>query len=88
MASTRVVVRNKYGLHAKPAAMFVQLANQFKSDVYVNKNGVEVNGKSIMSVMMLAVERGTEITIRCIGEDEKEALEALKKLVDSGFDEE
>lgn len=81
-------MRNKLGLHARPAALFVQLANKFKSDIFVNKNGVEVNGKSIMSVMMLAIESGSEITIRGVGEDAQEAVKALTALVESGFDEE
>lgn len=87
MAASRVKVKNKLGLHARPAALFVQLANTFKSDIFVNKNGVEVNGKSIMSVMMLAVEYGSEIVIRGVGEDAEEAVKALTALVESGFDE-
>ncbi|MFQ6103141.1 MAG: HPr family phosphocarrier protein [Candidatus Glassbacteria bacterium] len=88
MAANTVTVRNKLGLHARPAALFVQLANRFKSDIFINKNGVEVNGKSIMSVMMLAVESGSEIIIRAVGEDAEDAVNALSALIESGFDEE
>lgn len=88
MATSKVIVRNKLGLHARPAALFVQLANKYASDIFVNKNGVEVNGKSIMSVMMLAVESGSEILIRGVGEDADEAVSALVQLVDSRFGEE
>ncbi len=88
MASNRVIIINKLGLHARPAALFVQLANKFESDIFLTKNGVEVNGKSIMSVMMLAIESGSEVIIRALGRDENEAVEALSLLIDSGFDEE
>jgi phosphotransferase system HPr (HPr) family protein len=88
LATSKVTIKNKLGLHARPAALFVQLANRFKCDIFVNKNGVEVNGKSIMSVMMLAVESGSEIIIRGVGEDAREAVKALTELVESGFEEE
>ncbi len=88
MATSRVTVKNRLGLHARPAALFVQLANKFSSDIFVNKNGVEVNGKSIMSVMMLAVESGSEILIRGVGDDADEAVGALVDLVESQFGEE
>jgi phosphocarrier protein HPr len=88
VATSRVTVQNKLGLHARPAALFVQLANKFSSDIFVDKNGVEVNGKSIMSVMMLAVESGSEILIRGVGDDADDAVRALVELVDSRFGEE
>jgi phosphotransferase system HPr (HPr) family protein len=88
LATSKVTIKNKLGLHARPAALFVQLANRFKCDIFVNKNGVEVNGKSIMSVMMLAAESGSEIIIRGVGEDAREAVKALTELVESGFEEE
>ena len=88
MATSKVTIKNKLGLHARPAALFVQLANRFKCDIFVNKNGVEVNGKSIMCVMMLAAESGSEIIIRGVGEDAREAVKALTELVESGFEEE
>jgi phosphocarrier protein HPr len=86
--NTEVVIRNKYGLHARPAAEFVKLANQFTSEVWVRKDQIEVSGKSIMGVMMLAAECGSTITIRAAGGDSERALEALSALVSNGFGEE
>jgi len=83
-----VRIRNKYGLHARPAAEFVKLANRFRSDIWVKKEEMQVNGKSIMGVMMLAAEFGSEITIRACGEDAEQALEELADLVSRGFGEE
>ena len=83
-----VVIQNTYGLHARPAAEFVKLANQFRSQVWVEKDQVEVSGKSIMGVMMLAAEHGSVIRIRADGEDSAEAVEALSLLVARGFGEE
>lgn len=85
---TEVVIRNKYGLHARPAAEFVKLANRFRSEVWVRKEDVEVSGKSIMGVMMLAAENGSTISIRASGDDSAEAVEALRELVSNGFGEE
>ncbi len=82
-----VQVRNKFGLHARPAAEFVKLANQFKSEIMVRKHDVEVNGKSIMGMMMLAAECGVEITVRASGPDADRAVEELAKLVETGFGE-
>lgn len=81
-------IRNRQGLHARPAAEFVKLASGFESEVWVEKDGMEVNGKSIMGVLMLAAEAGSEIRIRAIGEDAESAVEALAGLVHSGFGEE
>ncbi len=83
-----VQVGNVYGLHARPAAEFVKLANTFKSEIWVSKDGLEVNGKSIMGVMMLAAERGSTIEIRAKGDDAEQAVEALVRLVAVGFGEE
>ncbi len=83
-----VQVGNIYGLHARPAAEFVKLANTFKSEIWVSKDGLEVNGKSIMGVMMLAAERGSTIEIRAKGDDAEQAVEALVRLVAVGFGEE
>ncbi len=83
-----VQVGNVYGLHARPAAEFVKLANTFKSEIWVSKDGLEVNGKSIMGVMMLAAERGSTIEIRATGDDAEQAVEALVRLVAVGFGEE
>ena len=83
-----VTVANAYGLHARPAAEFVKLANSFKSEILVSRDGLEVNGKSIMGVMMLAAERGSTIEIKARGCDAKEAVEALVNLVTDDFGEE
>jgi phosphocarrier protein HPr len=86
--STEVTIVNKYGLHARPAAEFVKLANRFSSEVWVSKDQVEVNGKSIMGVMMLAAERGSRVSIRAQGEDAGAAVKALAELVQNRFGEE
>jgi phosphocarrier protein HPr len=82
-----VVIQNRYGLHARPAAEFVKLAARFRSSIMVRKDELEVNGKSIMGIMMLAAERGSEIVIRADGEDAGAALEALVELVNRRFGE-
>ena len=82
-----VRIANKYGLHARPAAEFVKRAGKFRASIYVKKDDVEVNGKSIMGVMMLAAEHGSEITIRATGEDAEQAVTSLAELVESGFGE-
>lgn len=86
--STRVKIVNKYGLHARPAAEFVKLANRFDAEVWVSKDDVDVSGKSIMGVMMLAAECGSTIEIRAAGDDAPEAVEALSGLVANRFGEE
>ncbi len=83
-----VTIVNVYGLHARPAAEFVKLANRFRSEILVKKGDLEVNGKSIMGVMMLAAEKGSQLAIRASGEDAEEAVRALVKLVADGFGEE
>lgn len=87
-ARRTVVIRNQAGLHARPAAEFVKLANRFKSDITVRKLDVEVSGKSILGVMMLAAEYGSEITIRAVGADADDAVRELAALVDRKFGEE
>lgn len=87
-AQRSVLIQNKYGLHARPAAEFVKLANQFRSDVFVRKQDIEVNGKSIMGMMMLAAECGAEITIRADGDDAQAAVSRLIGLVEQKFGEE
>ena len=83
-----IQIQNRYGLHARPAAEFVKLASRFRSELWVKKDDLEVNGKSIMGVMMLAAEYGSEITIRAVGDDATEALSELCGLVDRKFGEE
>ena len=74
-------VKNKQGLHARPAALFVQLANKFDSKITVTKDGQDVNGKSIMGILMLAAEKDSEILIVAEGDDAKEAVGALGGLI-------
>ena len=85
---TEVTIVNKYGLHARPAAEFVKLANRFRSEVWIAKDEVEVSGKSIMGVMMLAAEYGSSVRIRASGDDAREAVDALTALVNGRFGEE
>ena len=87
MAERTVTIVNKVGLHARPAAQIVKLASQFKSDITLSRDDLEVNGKSIMGVMMLAAERGTSLLLRAEGDDAEPALDALAKLIADGFGE-
>lgn len=82
------VIENKLGLHARAASRFVLLANKFKSDIFVEKDGKEVNGKSIMGLMMLAAAKGSRLRIRAEGEDASKAVESLGELIRSRFGEE
>lgn len=81
MVERNVIVRLETGLHARPAARFVQEANQYHSEIYIVKGNKKVNAKSIMGVMSLAVAKGTEITIIADGTDEQKAVEALVEIV-------
>ncbi|MCK4401215.1 HPr family phosphocarrier protein [bacterium] len=83
-----VVIENTLGLHARPAALFVQLANKFQSEIFVGKKGQKVNGKSIMGVMTLAAGKGEKIAITADGNDAEEAVNALEKLLKDKFGEE
>ncbi len=80
-------VRNRMGLHARPAALIVQTANKFPCEVTLEKDGQNVNGKSIMGVLMLAATQGSIITVRTEGSDAEPALKALGELVQAGFGE-
>jgi len=82
-----VRIPNELGLHARPAAAFVKLSSRYECDIYIAKGGLEVNGKSIMGVMMLAAECGSTVRIRAEGPDAAEAVGALASLVESGFGE-
>ena len=78
---------NRLGLHARPAAEFVKVAGRFKSNITVRKDELEVNGKSIMGMMMLAAECGSSLLVRAEGEDAEEALAAIAALIAAGFGE-
>ncbi len=88
MIEKKLVILNKMGLHARPAALFVKTADKFDAEVFISKDGVEVNGKSIMGVLMLAAEQGSEVVLRITGKDEKELCTALVDLLEGKFDEE
>ncbi len=82
------VVSNKLGIHARPAAMFVKTANRFTCDIFVEKDGEKVNGKSIMGLMMLAAGPGSKLTVHANGPDASKALTELESLIKRKFDEE
>ena len=87
-ATVTVTIVNRLGLHARPAMCFVDLASTFQSNVTVRRGDQEVDGKSIMHMMMLAATKGTALEIVADGPDAEKACEALRQLVDGGFDEE
>ncbi|MFQ6334053.1 HPr family phosphocarrier protein [Methylophilus sp. 3sh_L] len=87
MAKLSLEIINKLGLHARASTKFTQTASQFKSEVWVEKNGRRVNAKSIMGVMMLAAAKGSTIDIEATGPDEDQALAALQALVNDYFGE-
>ena len=86
-AEKEIAIINRLGLHARPAAMFVRIASRYRSDVWVSKEGEEVNGKSIMGLMMLAAGQGSKLRLRCEGPDADKALEELEQLINSKFNE-
>jgi len=82
-----VEIKNKLGLHARAAAKLVHTAARFKSDIKIRKGDEEVDGKSILGILLLAAGRGSVITLKADGEDEREALDAIEKLIEVKFDE-
>lgn len=87
MIEREVRIKNRAGLHTRPAASLVKLAAKFKSDFVICKDGFEINGKSIIGVMTLAAEQGSILLLRFLGEDEQQAAEAILDLFERGFDE-
>ena len=83
-----MIIKNRFGLHARPASKFVKEAGKYKSSIYVERDGEEVNGKSIMGLMMLAAGEGSKLLVKASGEDASEALDALQELVSNKFGEE
>lgn len=81
MTKKEVVIKNKTGLHARPAALFVQIANKYESDITIIKEDQEVNGKSIMGILMLAAEKGSKIMIIADGDDAETAVAELSKVL-------
>ena len=84
----RFHVANKLGIHARPAALFVKTANRFSCDIFVEKDGEKVNGKSIMGLMMLAAGPGSKLTVHAQGHDASQALAEIETLIKRKFDEE
>ena len=87
MVQKEILIKLEDGVHARPAALFVEKANSFKSSIKIVKDNIEVDAKSIMSIMMLGLTFGTKITLKVDGEDESEALETLYKFIDNNFHE-
>ncbi len=87
MIEREVTIRNRTGIHTRPAAVLVKTASRFKSEFLIYKDGMEINGKSIIGVMTLAAEQGSKLLLRFAGEDEEEAARAVIALFESGFDE-
>jgi phosphocarrier protein HPr len=81
-------IRNRLGIHARAAALLVKTANRFVSEVTLEKDGVEVNGKSIMGILMLAASKGSKITLKVNGKDSIQAIQVLGKLIENRFGEE
>jgi len=81
LVKKQLVVKNKSGLHARPAALFVQIANKFESRITVKRDDEEVNGKSIMGILMLGAEKGSVIIIEADGEDAQLALKELERII-------
>jgi phosphocarrier protein HPr len=81
IASKKLTVKNKQGLHARPAAMFVQIANKFEANITVSRDEEKVNGKSIMGILMLGAEQGSEIILEAEGKDAEAALVELERII-------
>ena len=88
MLKKEFLIINKLGLHARASALFVKTASRFAAEVRLDKEGIEVNGKSIMGIMMLAASKGTTVSLTVEGADEAEALQAIGELITNGFGEE
>ena len=88
MLKKNFLIINKLGLHARASALFVKTASRFAAEVKLNKEGIEVNGKSIMGIMMLAASKGTTVSLSVEGADEEEALQTIGELITNGFGEE
>ena len=86
MLEQRATIKNKLGIHARPAALLVQAAAKFTSEIILENDGLAINGKSIMGVMMLAAEEGSVITVRVEGEDARDALDHIVEMIESKFD--
>lgn len=88
MIEREIAIQNRLGLHARAAAKFVQTASKFKSSVKIRKNGEEVDGKSILGILLLAASQGSRIVVAVDGVDERDAFQAVEELITRRFDEE
>ena len=82
-----ITIINRLGLHARPAAMFVRIASRYRSEVWVEKEGEQINGKTIMGLMMLAAGQGSKLLIRCEGPDADKAMQEIEELINQRFHE-
>ena len=82
-----ITILNRLGLHARPSAMFVKVCNRHKADIWVEKDGEQVNGKSIMGLMMLAAGQGSKLRVTCEGQDADKALQEIEGIIERRFDE-
>ncbi|HEX7831539.1 MAG TPA: HPr family phosphocarrier protein [Thermoanaerobaculia bacterium] len=87
MIERNIEIKNKLGLHARAAAKLVHTAARFKSDIKIRKGDEEVDGKSILGILLLAAGRGSTVLVKANGVDERDALDAVEKLIDARFDE-
>lgn len=87
MTEKEVTVKNRAGIHTRPAAAIVKLSARFKSEIFIIRDGFQINAKSIIGVMTLAAEQGCKLIIRTVGDDEESAVEKLAELFDNGFGE-
>ena len=87
MVEKKIIIKNKLGLHARAAVKFVNLANRFRSSVKIEKDGNEIDGKSILGILTLAAVQGTQIKLKVSGKDEDSALRALATLINNKFQE-
>lgn len=87
LVEKKLVIKNKLGLHARPAALFVQIAAKYNCDIFIRKGKQKVNGKSIMGLMMLAAGMGTHLTVEAAGPDAQRAVAEIEKLVNNNFGE-
>ncbi len=88
MIQEKIKIKNKLGIHARPATLLAQEAGKFKSEIFIAKDGIEVNAKSIMGIMMIAAEQGSVLILTVKGDDENEAAKAIKNIFNKIFEEE
>lgn len=87
MIEKEIIIKNKAGMHTRPASLIVRIAAKYNSDFYISKNGFEVNGKSIIGVMTLAAEQGSTLVLKFEGEDEEALAKEITELFENGFGE-